>query len=112
MRDAATVLAERLRPLLDQGIATFIVAETDDDETAALDEMTHSVCKQALAFVAEQLPTRNNRPRIVCLCGSTRFKDEFVRANMRETLAGGRQRDPRARDAVTTTSTGPPGARA
>ena len=28
------------------------------------------------------------RPRIVCLCGSTRFKDAFVYANLRETLAG------------------------
>ncbi len=28
------------------------------------------------------------QPPIVCLCGSTRFKDEFVRANLRETLAG------------------------
>lgn len=28
------------------------------------------------------------RPRIVCLCGSTRFKDAFVEAQLRETLAG------------------------
>lgn len=28
------------------------------------------------------------RPTIVCLCGSTRFKDEFVKANLKETLAG------------------------
>jgi hypothetical protein len=28
------------------------------------------------------------RPRIICLCGSTRFKEEFARANFRETLAG------------------------
>ena len=27
-------------------------------------------------------------PKIVCLCGSTRFKDEFVKANLQETLAG------------------------
>jgi hypothetical protein len=26
--------------------------------------------------------------RIVCLCGSTRFKQEFIRANFRETMAG------------------------
>lgn len=29
-----------------------------------------------------------NKPTIVCLCGSTRFKDEFVNANLRETLEG------------------------
>ena len=27
-------------------------------------------------------------PTVVCLCGSTRFKDEFVKANLQETLAG------------------------
>jgi len=29
-----------------------------------------------------------NIPRIVCLCGSTRFKDEFIQANKDETLKG------------------------
>ncbi len=29
-----------------------------------------------------------NRPIIVCLCGSTRFKNEFVRQNLKETLSG------------------------
>lgn len=28
------------------------------------------------------------KPKVVCLCGSTRFKDEFVKANERLTLAG------------------------
>lgn len=28
------------------------------------------------------------RPKIVCLCGSTKFKDEFTRANREETLQG------------------------
>lgn len=28
------------------------------------------------------------RPKIVCLCGSTRFSKEFREANLRETLAG------------------------
>jgi hypothetical protein len=30
----------------------------------------------------------NDRPRIVCLCGSTRFGDAFEQANLAETLAG------------------------
>ena len=30
----------------------------------------------------------NERPVIVCLCGSTKFKDEFIEANFRETMAG------------------------
>lgn len=29
-----------------------------------------------------------NRPTIVCLCGSTRFKDAFTDAQLNETLAG------------------------
>lgn len=29
-----------------------------------------------------------DRPKIVCLCGSTRFSDAFREANLRETLAG------------------------
>ena len=29
-----------------------------------------------------------DRPKIVCLCGSTRFSKEFREANLRETLAG------------------------
>lgn len=28
------------------------------------------------------------RPKVVCLCGSTKFKKSFERANMKETLAG------------------------
>ena len=30
----------------------------------------------------------DNRPVVVCLCGSTRFYDEFQAANYRETMAG------------------------
>ena len=31
---------------------------------------------------------RPDRPRIVCLCGSTRFKQAFIDANFDETLMG------------------------
>ncbi len=34
-----------------------------------------------------QLP-KEDRPTVVCLCGSTRFGDAFRRANLEETLAG------------------------
>lgn len=30
----------------------------------------------------------NERPIVVCLCGSTRFGETFARANLEETLAG------------------------
>ena len=39
----------------------------------------------AVAAQGERSP---DRPKIVCLCGSTRFSDAFREANLRETLAG------------------------
>jgi hypothetical protein len=39
--------------------------------------------KQVLKKMLEE-----GRPRIVCLCGSTRFSAAFREANLRETLAG------------------------
>jgi hypothetical protein len=36
----------------------------------------------------EWIGPREKRPRIVCLCGSTRFKDAFIKAQADETLAG------------------------
>ena len=29
-----------------------------------------------------------NKPKVVCLCGSTKFKKEFIDANFRETMSG------------------------
>ncbi len=40
-------------------------------------------CKSHLAKV-----DKPDRPKIICLCGSTRFKDAFTDAQLRETLAG------------------------
>ena len=31
---------------------------------------------------------KSERPTVVCLCGSTKFKEQFEAANLRETLAG------------------------
>ena len=55
MTDPVAALVTRLRPILDQGIATFIAADGEQDEMAALDEMTHYLCTEALAFAREQL---------------------------------------------------------
>jgi len=38
--------------------------------------------------VEESAPQGKIRPRVVCLCGSTRFSEEFRQANLRETLEG------------------------
>lgn len=40
------------------------------------------------APAAEPAAEVANRPRIVCLCGSTRFYEQFQRANYEETMAG------------------------
>lgn len=52
-------------------------------------------CKQAteradlaVAVLAEIDQRERARPKIVCLCGSTRFKDAFIETNKSETLAG------------------------
>ena len=42
----------------------------------------------AILIEAEAAPDAALRPRIVCLCGSTRFYDEFQQANYDETMAG------------------------
>jgi hypothetical protein len=39
-------------------------------------------------WMAKTLYIQATRPRIVCLCGSTRFSEAFRAANLRETLAG------------------------
>ena len=44
----------------------------------------YTLTPKALAVLAED----GDRPPVVCLCGSTRFYDEFRRANLRLTLAG------------------------
>lgn len=31
---------------------------------------------------------KNMKPKIVCLCGSTKFKDAFIKANFDETMSG------------------------
>ena len=55
--------------------------EFDDASHAA--EWAASV---KLAMEAQPAPV--DRPRIVCLCGSTRFMEAFRAANLRETIAG------------------------
>lgn len=38
--------------------------------------------------VGDASRTAMDRPTVVCLCGSTRFYEQFVEANYRETMAG------------------------
>lgn len=41
-----------------------------------------------MAHVPEKPESDGPRPKIVCLCGSMRFKDEFIKANKLLTLEG------------------------
>jgi hypothetical protein len=41
-----------------------------------------------IADAAESLPDYSEVPKVVCLCGSTRFKEEFETANFNETMQG------------------------
>jgi len=43
---------------------------------------------QANQQLRSQIQRADNAPKIVCLCGSTRFSKAFRAANLRETLAG------------------------
>ena len=76
----------------DQLITTTF--RTFSDEDRALQEKVRfeaaGVATLAM-MVAERCGAYDNlpkMPRVVCLCGSTRFKDAFLEANFRETMAG------------------------
>jgi hypothetical protein len=56
--------------------------KTDIDEEAI--DCNNEV-KQCFAMIRKLVPFR---PIVVCLCGSTRFKDEYIEAARSETLAG------------------------
>lgn len=71
------VLAELVR----QGNRFRNTPIVDDDFPTIRNEFDHEL-DRATSFV------KSERPRIVCLCGSTRFHEAFREANLRETLAG------------------------
>lgn len=53
-----------------------------DDDFPAMRDMFDETLAEATRLV------KQDRPRIVCLCGSTRFYEVFQRANYDETMAG------------------------
>lgn len=70
--------------------AMMAVEEMGADEklTKAIDKL-----KEAKDLVADYIDGNNpiinsNKPKIVCLCGSTRFSEAFQQANLNETLEG------------------------
>lgn len=49
---------------------------------------TDIIRQQNLRLIAENNWLKHDRPKIVCLCGSTRFMKQFTEANRAETLKG------------------------
>ena len=65
-------------------LAEGVVPWADMEEKRAQDKL--NVIDSALLDVEAAILWK--RPRIVCLCGSTKFKQQFIEANFRETMAG------------------------
>lgn len=70
-----------LRTLVTIGRRRRMTPIVDDDFPAMRDEFDRELDAAARHLSIERL-------RVVCLCGSTRFYDEFQSANYRETMAG------------------------
>ncbi len=71
------ILEEEMKPLRPSHARDWA-----KDITAQLLSLKHPNGEPMIGMLAE------NRPKIVCLCGSTRFKDAFTKAQLDETLAG------------------------
>ena len=65
-------------------IRAFLALSVEDDgySYAAFGSVTRENLQRILNILDVK------RPKIVCLCGSTRFMDAFQEANLRETIAG------------------------
>jgi len=78
--------------------SAFAAMHTEGDPTIANSEAAAWAEASVIADAALTAPclgppdapseAGSDRPKIVCLCGSTRFKDAFDEANYRETMAG------------------------
>jgi len=73
---------EQLKKLVDIGNRWRNTPIVDDDFVTLKNEFDHELGR---AMKLVQTP----RPKVVCLCGSTRFRDAFEEALKEETLAGG-----------------------
>ncbi len=60
----------------------------DEMKAIAKAQAAHTTAILTAKFEAEKAEAKANRPKVVCLCGSTRFKQEFIKANFDETMKG------------------------
>ena len=72
---------EQLETIVKIGLRFRKTPIVDDDFPAMRDEFDRTLDRAATHLLKP-------RPKIVCLCGSTRFKEAFVKAMREETLAG------------------------
>lgn len=63
----------------------FVLTDTNEIKTDLCDET--QIAADTLKAELEKLKP-DNRPKIICLCGSTKFKDAFDEANYQETMSG------------------------
>lgn len=68
-----------------KSIAAHLQATTSRSLTAGL---TYTIESILVAYFPRVALPKAERPRIVCLCGSTKFMEAFQTANLAETLAG------------------------
>lgn len=66
-----------------EDVALCMQASYDARECDPLESASY-----AKKVIVRTEPLDSVRPRVVCLCGSTRFYDQFQAANFRETMAG------------------------
>lgn len=67
-----------------QGKRLMQTPSVDDDFPRVMHDFQNSLAKASPEFLCDV----RTPPRIVCLCGSTKFKDAYIKANKDETLKG------------------------
>ncbi len=77
---------EHLRRQVEEAVERLrYTVETDDGPS---DRLEAEPFLEEVARIFGERAESPARPRVVCLCGSTRFKDAFDEANYQETMAG------------------------
>lgn len=79
------ILAQQARRLSMTPVVDDDFPEVNHNFSSALH---NTVISDAFNHSGERLRDTTMFPEVVCLCGSTRFKDEFIQRNFEETMRG------------------------
>jgi hypothetical protein len=86
--DVWLLVLEDMKRRREEGIAKYGVPVRPCNGRDALVDLYQEIL-DACVYARQAIEERGrNRRIVVCLCGSTRFKDAFIRANFEETMAG------------------------